>query len=173
MHIHCWLMQSGTRCLLADSSLTLALLSPSVLQDAQFEGVPIHHIESVETGFSTKELIGRRSKTVMCCMSVEDQEFGTDTRQDREYQGHITTLSRKMNSHTHARFASSLSREVCVPLLPPSDRRSHARLRGRDACPLSGVVGPSPLAGDAHRLLRGVPLRRRPVQGARVDPEGA
>ena len=50
-------------------------------EEGVFQGVPIHVIDSIGEGFSTDELISRQKKTVMCCMSAQNDEFGETTRQ--------------------------------------------------------------------------------------------
>jgi hypothetical protein len=56
---------------LAESLLMLMYQGAS----GSFLGVPIHHIASIECGVSTHELKARVSRTVMCCIAVEDPEF--------------------------------------------------------------------------------------------------
>jgi hypothetical protein len=57
-----WLSQSLLLVMYLDSS-------------GQMDGVPVHQIESVTVGFATRELLKRKEKTVMCCVSSVDEAF--------------------------------------------------------------------------------------------------
>lgn len=44
-------------------------------RDDQYQGVPVHQIDSIGEGFSTQELLSRKNKKVMCCIASEDETF--------------------------------------------------------------------------------------------------